>query len=225
MNDFEGKVVLVTGGTGGLGEAVTDAFLAAGARVVLLWRSTPPRSQQNVIPIQCDVTRTDSVNAAVSEALAAEGRIDALVHMVGGYAGGRAGETDDDTWDRMLDLNVTAAFRVIRAVLPRMLERRLGRIVVTGSRAATRPFPGAISYIVSKSALNALVGGLALELAGTGVTVNAVLPTTIDTPANRRESPGADVSRWTPPAALARTFLYLASEDTAEINGALVPIG
>jgi NAD(P)-dependent dehydrogenase (short-subunit alcohol dehydrogenase family) len=125
----------------------------------------------------------------------------------------------------MLTLNVTAAFLLSRAVIPKMSAQQSGRIIHIAARAAVDPFPGAAAYIVSKAALVSLIRVLALELAGTGVTVNGILPTTIDTPANRQSMPTADPSKWVRPESIAQTLLFLMSDDAGQINGALVPIG
>jgi NAD(P)-dependent dehydrogenase (short-subunit alcohol dehydrogenase family) len=161
----------------------------------------------------------------VKRVLDEAGPIDALVHLAGGFAGGRVEETTDETWRHMMDLNLTAAFLMSRAVLPHMRTRGSGRIICVGSRAAENPFPGAAAYIASKAGLSALVRALALELSGTGVTVNALLPTTIDTPANRKSMPDADRSLWIAPTDLARTILFLASDEARGLSGALIPVG
>jgi NAD(P)-dependent dehydrogenase (short-subunit alcohol dehydrogenase family) len=153
------------------------------------------------------------------------GRIDALINLVGGFSAGRVVETDLSTWQRMLTMNLTSAFSLSKAVLPHMLERRTGRIVHVAARAALEPFPGAAAYIVSKSGLVALIRTLSIELSGSGVTVNGVLPSTIDTPGNRKAMPDADPSKWVRPEAIARTLIFLASDEAIQINGALIPIG
>jgi NAD(P)-dependent dehydrogenase (short-subunit alcohol dehydrogenase family) len=222
--DFSGRTILVAGGTGGLGPAVIDAFLAAGATVAMTWRDEAPPARERLLPFQADVTRTDQVTHIVTEILGRTGGIDALVNLVGGYAGGRVVDTDDTLWRDQFDRNCHGAFILSRAVLPHFLARRQGRIVHVGSKSAADPWPGAAAYLVSKAALHALVRVMALELTGTGVTVNAVLPGTIDTPANRRAMPDADRAGWIAPEELARTILFLASDDAAHLNGALIPV-
>jgi NAD(P)-dependent dehydrogenase (short-subunit alcohol dehydrogenase family) len=125
----------------------------------------------------------------------------------------------------MLSLNVTAAYLLSRAVIPHLSTQGNGRIVHIAARAAQDPFPGAAAYIVAKSGLMALIRVLALELAGSGVTINGVLPTTIDTPANRQTMPKADPSKWVKPEAIADLLLFLASDEAVGINGALIPLG
>jgi NAD(P)-dependent dehydrogenase (short-subunit alcohol dehydrogenase family) len=174
---------------------------------------------------QVDVTDENDVRRLVEEVLRRESRIDALVNLVGGYTTGRVVETDHTVWNRMLTMNLTAAFILSKAVLPPMLERRAGRIIHIAARAAAEPFPGAAAYVVSKAGLAALIRALSLEISGSGVTVNGILPTTIDTQANRDSMPDADVSNWVKPDSIAQLIGFLLSDNAAQINGALVPIG
>lgn len=175
--------------------------------------------------MKADVTNEADVQRLLNDVIRETGRIDALINLVGGFAVGRVEETDAALWQLMLTTNVTAAFLLSKAVLPHMLERRTGRIVHVAARAALEPFPGAAAYIVSKSGLVVLIRTLSLELAGSGVTVNGVLPTTIDTPANRSSMPDADPSKWVRPESIAQTLIFLASKEASQINGALIPIG
>jgi NAD(P)-dependent dehydrogenase (short-subunit alcohol dehydrogenase family) len=128
-------------------------------------------------------------------------------------------------WHKMLSLNLTSAFLLSKAVISHMVERGAGRIMHIAARAAVDPFPGAAAYIVAKSGLIALIKTLAIELAGSGVSVNGVLPTTIDTPANRKSMPSADPGKWVSPESIARLLVFLASDEAAPINGALIPVG
>ena len=175
--------------------------------------------------MKADVSDEADVQRLVDDVIRTRGRIDALINLVGVFAMGRVVETDASLWHRMLTINLTAAFLLSKAVLPHMLERRTGRIVHVAARAALEPFPGAAAYIVSKSGLVVLIRTLSLELAGSGVTVNGVLPTTIDTPANRSSMPDADPSKWVRPESIAQTLIFLASKEASQINGALIPIG
>lgn len=172
-----------------------------------------------------DVTDGADVRRLVNEVIRTQGRIDVLINLVGGFAMGRLQDTDEALWQRMLTMNVTAAFLLSKAVLPHMMERGTGRILHIAAWAAVDPFPGAAAYIVAKSSLLALIRVLALELKGSGVTVNGVLPTTIDTPANRASMPAVDPSTWAKPESIAETLLFLASDGAGQINGAAVPIG
>jgi NAD(P)-dependent dehydrogenase (short-subunit alcohol dehydrogenase family) len=220
---MNGKVVLITGGAGALGQTVVPAFVSAGASVILGDLNPPQLS--GVTALIADFTDQTQVRDLVNEVLQTSGRLDALINLIGGFATGRVVDTDVSLWQRMLAMNLTSAFLLSQAVLPSMLERRQGRIVHVAARAALEPFPGAAAYIVSKGGLIALIRTLSTELDGSGVTVNGVLPTTIDTPANRKAMPAADPSKWARPESIARTLMFLASDDANQINGALIPMG
>ncbi|WHZ26620.1 MAG: 3-oxoacyl-[acyl-carrier protein] reductase [Nitrospira sp.] len=220
-----GKVVLIAGGSGGLGRTIVPAFLAAGSRVVTADRNPSVDHHDGRLTLKADVTDEADVRRLVDEVTGKIGRLDVLVNLVGGFATGRVMETDVSLWQRMLSINMTSAFLLSKAVLPHMVERGTGRILHMAAWAAVEPFPGAAAYLVAKSGLLALINVLALELKGSGVTVNGVLPTTIDTPANRGSMPQTDPSTWTKPESIAETLLFLASDEAAQINGATVPIG
>jgi NAD(P)-dependent dehydrogenase (short-subunit alcohol dehydrogenase family) len=221
----DGKVVVIAGGRGGLGQTVTPAFVRAGARVIVIDRHAAGQTQSDGIGIDADVTDETSVARAVSQALDHAGRLDCLVNLVGGFAAGRLTETSSSTWNSMIALNLTAAYLLSRAVIPHLSNQRAGRILHIAARAGQDPFPGAAAYIVAKSGLMALIRVLALELAGSGVTINGILPTTIDTPANRMNMPKVDPSAWVKPDAIASALLFLASDAAGGINGALIPLG
>ena len=217
MAEFTGRVVLIAGASGALGTVVTQAFLEAGASVAAVSRSGSE--------ISADLTRPDEAARAVQTVLGRFGRLDVLLHLAGGFEGGTpVAQTPDGVWTRMFDLNLNAAFYCARAVLPAMLEARYGRIVAIGSKTAVEPVATLAAYGASKAALVALVRTIALEAKRSGVTANVVLPSVIDTPANRAADPGADFSRWVRPESIARLLLWLASEAAADVNGAVVPI-
>ncbi|MEO8339751.1 MAG: SDR family oxidoreductase [Nitrospirota bacterium] len=222
---LNGKVVLIAGGSGALGQIVTPAFVRSGAQVITADRTPPSAQSVGVSAMKADVTNEADVQRLVNDVIREAGRIDALINLVGGFAMGRVVETDATLWQRMLTMNVTTAFLLSKAVLPHMLKNGNGRIVHVAAWAAIEPFPGAAAYLISKSSLLALIKVLALELSGSGVTVNGVLPNTIDTPANRASMPQADPSTWTKPESIAETLLFLASGEAAQISGALIPIG
>ena len=175
--------------------------------------------------MKADVTDEADVLRLVNDVIRETGRIDALINLVGGFAMGRVVETDAALWQRMLTMNVTSAFLLSKAVLPHMVRCGTGRMVHVAAWAAVEPFPGAAAYIVAKSSLLALIKVLALELSGSGVTVNGVLPNTIDTPANRASMPSIDPSTWTKPESIAETLIFLASEQAGQISGAAIPVG
>lgn len=213
-----GRVALISGVSGGLGGAVTRAFPRAGFTVVGVARGAGNY-------VSADLTRPEGARAAVEEALRQAGRVDVLVHLMGGFAGGQPVEaTDDATWQRMLDLNLNAAFYLCRAVLPAMKKAGWGRILTVGSRTGVEAAANFAAYGVSKAALIALTRTLALEGREHGITANVVLPSTIDTPANRAAMPQADATRWVKPEAIADLLVWLASEEAGEINGAVIPI-
>jgi NAD(P)-dependent dehydrogenase (short-subunit alcohol dehydrogenase family) len=220
---MKGKVVLITGGAGALGQTVVPTFVSTGASVILA--DLNPVQVPGVTALTADFTDPAQVRRLVEEVIRSSGRLDALVNLIGGFGTGRLVDTDLPLWQRMLAMNLTSAFLLSQGVLPSMLERRQGRIMHVAARAGLEPFPGAAAYIVSKAGLAALIRTLGKELEGSGVTVNGVLPTTIDTPANRTAMPDADPSAWTRPESIARTLAFLASDDAAQINGALIPIG
>ena len=214
--------VIVTGASGGLGKAVVEAFLARGARVYgvdLAWKESPANANFHAVEVNVLETADCERVAASAEP------VDALVHLVGGFAGGKpVAETADDVWNRMLDLNLRAAINMFRAVLPCMTKAGRGRIVAVGSRAAVEPMANFGAYSVSKAALVTLVQTVALEVKGSGITANVVLPSVIDTAANRSAMPKADPSKWVKPASIARLLVWLASDEARDVNGAAIPI-
>jgi NAD(P)-dependent dehydrogenase (short-subunit alcohol dehydrogenase family) len=221
--EMNGKVILITGGSGALGQTVVPAFVSTGASVIL--GDLNPVQVPGVTALKADLTDQTQVRNLVDEVIRTSGRLDALINLVGGFATGRVVETDVSLWQRMLSMNLTSAFLLSQAVLASMLQRREGRIVHVAARAALEPFAGAAAYIVSKTGVIGLIRTLSSELEGSGVTVNAVLPSTIDTPANRRAMPAADRSRWARPDSIAHTLTFLASDAASQINGAFIPIG
>jgi NAD(P)-dependent dehydrogenase (short-subunit alcohol dehydrogenase family) len=157
--------------------------------------------------------------------LAKFGRIDGLVHLVGGFAGGRTvAETDDATFDKMIDLNLRSVFLMMRAVLPQMRMQGSGRILAIGSKAAVEPAPMAGLYAASKAALVSLVRTVARENSDLKITANVVLPGTMDTPANRKSDPKADPSKWVQPLQVAQLLVHLMSDSSSQINGAVIPV-
>ena len=226
MLNFAGRSVLVTGATGGLGGAVVDAFVEAGAAVTAVSRKVEgERARGGLRWFAADLMTTAGAEAAVAAAVEHGGKLDALAHVLGGFAGGSpVFETDDEVWDRMMALNLRAAFLTIRAAMPRMLDNGYGRIVAVGSRAGVEAVPGLSAYSVSKAGLNALIRTVAEEGKDNGITANVVLPSVIDTPANRASMADADFERWVQPAAIAAHVAWLASEQAGDVTGALLPI-
>jgi NAD(P)-dependent dehydrogenase (short-subunit alcohol dehydrogenase family) len=229
-----GRVALVTGGTGALGQAVTLRLLADGATVCVPWvvddehkrllAAVRPAEAGRLVTERCDVTDEAALARFVETAGRRQGAIGVLVTLVGGFAGGGLVETDRATWDRMLALNLTSAYTAAKAVVPAMIAARHGRVVTIGSRAVAPPAGGFIGYTVSKAGVIAFTRALAQELRGTGVTANCVLPSTMDTPGNRAAMPEADRSGWVPVESVADAIAFLVRDEAAHVNGTLVAI-
>lgn len=224
---FTDKVVLITGANGGLGTAVTNAFLEAGARVAgvskKIQNSDFPHANFAAYP--AELGSAGAARAVTAAIIAKWEKIDALVHLVGAFAGGKSvAETDDAILEQMLEVNLRAAFHMFRAVLPEMRTRGAGRILAIGSRTATDPQPMVGAYSASKAALVSLVQTIALENKDRGISANVILPGTMDTPANRAAMPKSDPSKWVQPAQVASLLLHLASDQASQISGAVIPI-
>lgn len=218
--------VLITGGTGGLGAAVTRRFVADGWRAVVPWLAERELSRverhERVVLAQADLFREEDAARAVAEAGA---DLRAVVNLVGGYgSGGRVHETPIGDFEQQLRLNLRPAYLVCSAAIPTLLEAGGGAIVCVSSRAALRPFAGAAGYVVGKAAVLAFVDALAVEYRDEGIRANAILPSVIDTPANRASMPDADHSRWVSPDQIAATIAALCSDDMQVTSGAHVPV-
>lgn len=220
-------IVLITGAKGGLGSFVTQAFLDSGATVVGVSRSISAADFPDAafVPMRAELSSAEAARRLAGDVAAQFGRIDVLVHLVGGFAGGKAVvETDEATLDKMLDLNVRSTFHMALAVLPHMRKQGSGRILAIGSRASVDPSPGAGVYAASKAALVSLIRTVAAENKDRCITANVLLPGTMDTPANRAGDPGADFSKWVHPGQVAAMLVHLASDAAAQVSGAVIPI-
>lgn len=231
---FAGKVVLVAGGAGGLGRAVSLAFLSEGATVIVPYRrqsemnalahlagSTAAGLEGHVVDLSDDVMIANLLEGI----LASHSRLDILVNTVGVWAGGaKLWQADAAEFDRMLSLNLRIGYTLLRAVLPPMLKRGSGSIVNVASRAAVDHAGSAAGYVASKAAAVAMIDSLAADLKGTGLRANSILPGIIDTEANRQAMPSANFAAWPKPEAIARVILFLCSDDAALINGASIPV-
>jgi NAD(P)-dependent dehydrogenase (short-subunit alcohol dehydrogenase family) len=228
------KIVLVTGGTGGLGRAVSLAFLNQGSKVAVTYQQreewdalegAPGVNRQNLEGHRVDVTNEADVARLIDELVGKHGRLDALVNTVGGYAGGvKLWELESRVFEQMLALNLRSGFVLSRAAVPQMLKQGYGSIVNTASRAAFDHAAGGAAYAASKAAAVALMDSLAADLKGTGVRVNSILPSIIDTEANRRAMPEADFAKWPKPEDVARVIVFLCSDDAKLIHGAALPV-
>ena len=232
--NISGKVVLVAGGTGGLGHAVSTAFLSEGAKVVVTYRneeewnalrSSVAEFSGSLEGHVVDVTDEGAVSQMVDKVVGAHGRLDALVNTVGGYAGGtKLWELDTKVFDRMMGLNLRAGYVLARAAIVPMLKQKRGAIVNVAAKAALDHGAGAGAYAASKAAALAMIDSLAADVKGTGVRVNTILPSIIDTEANRKAMPGADYAKWPKPEDIARVVLFLCSNDALVIHGAAIPV-
>jgi NAD(P)-dependent dehydrogenase (short-subunit alcohol dehydrogenase family) len=231
---FSGKVALVAGGTGGLGGAVSLAFLEEDAKVVVTYRkqeefdalkSAAGTSGSGLEGHGVDVTDEAAVRQFIDRVLAKHGRLDALVNAVGGYAGGlKFWESETKVFDQMLALNLRSGYALSRAALPVMLKQGRGAIVNVASKAAFDHAAGVAAYAASKAAAVAMMDSLAADVKGSGVRVNSILPSIIDTEANRKAMPKADFAKWPKPADIARVILFLCSDDARVIHGAAIPV-
>jgi NAD(P)-dependent dehydrogenase (short-subunit alcohol dehydrogenase family) len=217
MPDLNGHVAAITGVSGDLGRSVKQAFLDAGAKVVGIARSNAE--------IEADLSSADSAITGMKAAHAIHGRLDSLIHLVGGFAGGV--DLADDapaTFDAMFDVNVRSAFYAIRAVTPLMRAAGQGRMVLVASRAAIEPAPHTALYGASKAALVSMTRSVAAENRQHGITANVVMPGTMDMPKNRAAMPGADYSKWVQPSQVAEVIVFLASSAAGSISGAAIPV-
>ncbi|QBJ95626.1 SDR family oxidoreductase [Rhodococcus sp. ABRD24] len=222
--------VLVPGGTGGLGVAVTHALSAAGWRVVVPWHSNGALERLGddsaVVTVRADLSDPDSVAEVVAVASSdADAPLRAVAHLVGGFAmGKRLHETPVEDFESMLQLNLRPLYLTVQGALPHLIEAGGGSIVTVSSKTAFAPFAGASAYVTSKAAVWALTSALAVEYARDGIRANSVLPSMIDTPANRAQQPSADRSSWVSPERIAAVVAFLCSEASAAITGAQVPV-
>ena len=231
---FEGRVVLVAGGTGGLGRAASSAFLDEGAEVAVTYRNQPDWETfknsvaANALRLQgheVDVTDETAVNQLIQKILLKHGRLDAMVNAVGGYAGGlKLWEMETKVFEQMLNLNLRSGYALSRAAVRAMLRQGRGAIVNVAAKAAVDHAAGASAYAASKAAAVAMLDALAADVKGTGVRVNTILPSIIDTEANRKAMPKADFSQWPKPQDIARVILFLCSDDAKVIHGAAIPV-
>lgn len=222
------SVVLITGASGGLGAAMTETFLASGALVAGSSRhiadSAFPHPNFRAFP--ADLADPAQALSLVDAVIVLHGRIDALVHVTGGFSGGApVHESDDALWEQMFSINLRTALHTFRAVVPHMRAAKRGRIVAFGSRAAAESAPNIAAYGASKAALVSLVKTVALENRDAGITANAILPGTIDTAANQKWGTPEERAKWVSPERLAALAVFLVSDAAADISGAAIPVG
>jgi NAD(P)-dependent dehydrogenase (short-subunit alcohol dehydrogenase family) len=231
---FGSKIVLVAGGTGGLGRAVSLAFLEQDCKVAVTYRrpeewdglqSAAGANKERLEGHSIDVTDETSVAALIQTLIGKHGRLDALINTVGGYAGGMSlWETNTKIFDQMLALNLRSGFVLSRAAVPVMLKQGYGSIVNIAAKAAFDHAAGAAAYAASKAAAVAMMDSLAADLKGTGVRVNSILPSIIDTEANRKAMPKSNFAKWPKPEDIARVILFLCSDEAKVVHGAALPV-
>ncbi|MPY80711.1 MAG: SDR family NAD(P)-dependent oxidoreductase [Actinophytocola sp.] len=225
-----GTTALITGGSGGLGQGVTAAFLDAGWRVVVPWITEAELEllpeHNNLHTVRADLFEAaDAERAATLAASDGDAPLGAVLNLVGGFAmSGRVHETDIAEFEQQLRLNLRPTYLTSQAALPHLIANGGGSIACVSSRAALRPFSGAAGYITGKAAVLSLVDAMAAEYKRDNVRVNAVLPSVIDTPGNRASQPDADHSKWVSPAEIARVLLFLCAPDSGVVSGAHVPV-
>ena len=221
---------IITGGSGGLGTAVVEEFLAAGWRVVVPWIEERELKRlpeaPHLVTVQADLS--DPVAAQEAVALAAgspRAPLRAVVNLVGGFAaGGRVHETPVEEFEQHVRLNIRPLYVATQAALPELIAGGGGAVVCVSSRSALRPFSGAAGYVTGKAAVLALADTLAVEYGKDNIRVNTIVPSVIDTPANRAAQPGADYSTWVAPARIARVILFLCEDSSDAVSGAHIPV-
>jgi NAD(P)-dependent dehydrogenase (short-subunit alcohol dehydrogenase family) len=231
---FSGQVALVAGGTGALGRAVSLAFLEEGAAVAVTYQKADElellkkeagSAASRIEVFSADVTSDSAVHEVVAAIVTKRGRIDALVNTVGGYAAGSPlWETDPKVFDQQFAVNFRSGLMLARATVPVMLKAGRGAVVNVASKAAVDHAAASAAYAASKAAAVAMIDSLAADLKGTGVRANSILPTIIDTEANRQAMPTADFSKWPKPEEIARVILFLCSDEAKLVHGASITV-
>jgi len=219
---------IVTGGTGGLGSAVVARLLHDGWRVIVPWivehELSRVQEHEGLELVQADLFDPGAVESVVSLA-AGGGDLRGVVNLVGGFAmGGRVHDTPIEEFEKQFRLNLRPTYLMVAAAVPHLLSAGGGSIVCVGTRAALQPFSGAAGYISSKAAVIAFAQAVAAEYKNDGIRCNAILPSVIDTPANRESMPKADFDKWVKPAEIAGVIAHLLADDSRPISGAAVPV-
>ena len=227
---MQNKHVIITGGTGGLGWAVTQLALKRGARITIPYHSPDQAERLKQSLNNKDSDRINFVFAdlrdeqKVSEIFEPHERVDGLIHLVGGFSMGPTTDYSLEDWQQQISLNMTSTFLVCKFALRKMQKTGYGRIVTVASRAALEPDRLLAAYSATKAGVLALTRSIAVETKGTGITANTVLPSVIDTPANRKSMGEKEAHKWVKPASLAEVICFLASEAAADIRGAAIPV-
>ena len=232
--DFEGKTVLITGGTGALGRQISLSFLKSNAAVSITHvtdkeiqqlESTLGDLMKNVVLIKADIGDESQIKNLVSDVVKKYDRIDILINVVGGFLGGKkVTEMTEKEWDLMMNLNLKTAFLISKHVVEQMVKQGSGKVVHVAARLGLKGIAGNSAYGASKSGLIRLVESLSDEVKDKNINVNCIMPSIIDTGANRKDMPDADFSKWVKPSEIARVMLFLASDDSKPIHGAAIPV-
>ena len=233
---LNGQVTIITGSTGSLGSETTRLFLENEASVVALYHSENKfrhlhealiEYSDRLIGIKCDVTKADDCERMAQRTMETYGKVDSLINIVGGWEGGYTlDKTSEKTWDKMMDLNAKSVFLCCKTILPYMVKRNYGRIVNISAKSSTPEgrMKNSSAYAASKGAVRILTEAMTQEYLDKDININCVMPSTIDTPANRTMMPKADHSKWVSPRLIAETILFLCSSQGSEIRGASIPI-
>ena len=226
--------VLITGGTGILGSAVTKAYLAQGDTVAVTYlfdneverfKQFNPELSEDVTFLFANVTEAAEVQKTVGAFVSEFGSLDVLINIVGGFVGGiPTAELEEDRWDFMMDLNLKSVFLCCKTVIPHMTAQSYGKIINVSARAGLKGEAGLSAYCVSKGGVRTLTESLAAEVMDSGINVNAIMPSIMDTPANRESMPDEEHDRWVPPEDVAKVICFLTSDDATIINGAAIPV-
>jgi NAD(P)-dependent dehydrogenase (short-subunit alcohol dehydrogenase family) len=240
-HDFSDKVIIVTGGTGALGRILIKSFLNCHPKTIVITYRSEKEMQElkadlsnsfeqsskistSLEFIKTDVTKDDEIKKLISNIFEKYGQIHILVNVVGGYIGGKnITELDESDWDKMIDINLKTAFLISRHVIPIMITNRYGKLVHVSSRTGIRAEGNDSAYAASKSGLIRFVESVSQEVKNSNININCILPTIIDTEANRRAMPNADFTRWINPGDLSNVILFLCSDDSKIINGSAIP--
>ena len=230
----QNRKVLITGGTGILGSAVTKAYLAQGDNVAVTYlfdneverfKEFNPELVDDVDFLFANVTEETEVQKTIQEFLSKFGRLDVLVNIVGGFVGGiPTAEFEEDRWDFMMNLNLKSVFLCCKTAIPHMTAQGYGKVINVSARAGLKGEAGLSAYCVSKGGVRTLTESLAAEVMDSGVNVNAIMPSVMDTPMNREAMPDEEHDRWVAPADVAKVICFLTSDDATIINGAAIPV-
>ena len=233
MNRLKNRVAIITGGTGGLGKEVLSVFLKEGAKVFTTYiirdqlgdcMTLKEEYGERLTYGKADVTKARDMAKVTERTIQKFGRVDFLINIVGGFAMAKITDTDETMWNKMINMNLSSVFISSKAVLPRMMKQKYGRIINIGARPAIKGASKMSAYGASKAGVLNLTQSMADELSDYNINVNAIIPGTIDTPTNRQDMPKADHAKWVKPEEIAEVMVFLCSREGDPISGAAVPV-